>query len=736
MYLLRPRFSLTDHRHLTGRAIIPYPPRLVKQKAPGSPRKIIKTSAFPRELCYSNSKVYGTVFEKRIFIQEGQNSMLKQYQNAIERRFDKELLRVEAWGQGLRVRSTERADFLSEEIGALLSKEECGASEAECSVRIEGSEAFITNGKITCRILDNGELKFYNDREEPVLEEYNRTRNMYVSSDHFESALEIVSRTFDPVQTADDYRLTVRFEARDGEKIFGMGQYQQPYLDQKGCIVELAQRNSQSSVPFMISNQGYGMLWNNPAIGHVTFGKNLTEWVAESTKQMDYWIVCGDTPAEIEEAYAEVTGTVPMMPEYGLSFWQCKLRYQTQDEILEVARRYKKENIPLDVIVVDYFHWPHQGDWDFDKDYWPDPKAMVDELSGMGITLMVSIWPTVQEDSVNFREMLEKGYLIRAEYGKRTAFLAGAAVTDMTNPGAREFVFSVMKRNYYDLGIRLFWLDEAEPELNGYEYKHYRYFMGPDVEIGNRYPLDYARMAYEGMEKEGQENIVNLIRCAWAGSQRYGALVWSGDIDSSFRSLRNQLRAGLSMGIAGIPWWTTDIGGFHGGNIHSEAFKEVLARWFAFGCFCPVMRLHGFRAPFKKPLGTSGGGSTPSGAENEIWSYGEEIFEICKKYIALRERLRRYIRSLMKEAHEKGTPVMRPLFYDFPKDEKAWEIDDEYMFGPDILVAPILYEGLTERKVYLPDGLWMNMEDGSEYQGGQTITAPAPIDVIPAFRRI
>ena len=242
-------------------------------------------------------------------------------------------------------------------------------------------------------------------------------------------------------------------------------------------------------------------------------------------------------------------------------------------------------------------------------------------------------------------------------------------------------------------------------------------------------------MAYEGMEAQGQENIVNLLRCAWAGSQRYGALVWSGDIDSSFRSLRNQLAAGLNMGISGMLWWTTDIGGFHGGNIYDEKFHELLVRWFEFGAFCPVMRLHGFREPFQQPLGTSGGGKHNSGAENEIWSYGPAVYEICKKYIALREKMRPYVRGLMQEAHEKGTPVMRPLFYDFPQEEAAWSVEDEYMFGPDVLVAPVLYEGQRERAVYLPAGTWVNLHDKKEYDGERTVNVEAPLEALPVFVR-
>ena len=272
--------------------------------------------------------------------------------------------------------------------------------------------------------------------------------------------------------------------------------------------------------------------------------------------QMDIKIH-GLTRPIVEGAYADATGKVPMMPEYGMGFWQCKLRYQTQKEILEVAREYKRRGLPIDVIVADYFHWPHQGDWKFDKDYWPDPAAMVRELKEMGIELMVSIWPTVDAESENYEEMRELGYLTRSEYGKRIGQLGEACFIDVTHPDGRKYVWDKMKKNYYEKGIKIFWLDEAEPEFTDYEFEHYRYFLGADMEVGNIYPKEYARMAYEGMEAEGQKNILNLLRCAWAGSQRYGALVWSGDIDSSFRALRNQLAAGLNMGLSGIPWWTT-----------------------------------------------------------------------------------------------------------------------------------------------------------------------------------
>jgi alpha-D-xyloside xylohydrolase len=295
-------------------------------------------------------------------------------------------------------------------------------------------------------------------------------------------------------------------------------------------------------------------------------------------------------------------------------------------------------------------------------------------------------------------------------------------------------VWEKARKNYYDKGIRIFWLDEAEPQYSVYDFDHYRYYIGPDVQIGNVYPLMYARTFFEGMAAAGQKNILNLIRCAWAGSQRYGALVWSGDIHSSFSSLRNQLTAGLNMGIAGISWWTTDIGGFHGGHVNDPGFHELPVRWFEWGCFCPVMRLHGNREPIKPQYGTSGGATCRSGSDNEVWSYTGEVYEICKRYLFIREKLKPYITELMKAAHEKGSPVIRPLFYDFPEDEKAWKIEDQYMFGPNDLIAPVLYEGQRERELYLPKGIkWICAWTGESFEGGQRVTVPAPLDRIPVF---
>ncbi|KAL3419076.1 glycosyl hydrolase family 31 [Phlyctema vagabunda] len=532
----------------------------------------------------------------------------------------------------------------------------------------------------------------------------------------------------------------MRFESVDkNEKIFGMGQYQQPYLDLKGLDLEMAQRNSQASVPFALSSLGYGFLWNNPGVGRAVLGKNIMSFEAQSTKILDYWIVAGSSPAKIEEAYANVSGTVPMMPEYGLGFWQCKLRYQTQEELLEVAREYRRRKLPIDLIVVDFFHWPKQGEWKFDPTYWPNPDAMIAELESLKIELMVSIWPTVDKSSENYQQMLEEGLLIRQDRGVRVSMedLQGNPVHfDATNPAARAFIWSKAKKNYFDKGIKVFWLDEAEPEYNVYDFDIYRYHQGTNLEIGNIYPVGYAKAFYEGQQASGQENIVNLLRCAWAGSQKYGALVWSGDIASSWSSLRNQLAAGLNMGIAGIPWWTTDIGGFHGGDPNDEAFRELFVRWFQWGAFCPVMRLHGDREPKQPQHGTTGGAFMRSGAPNEIWSYGDEVYEICKKYMLIREELRDYTRTTMKDAHEKGSPVMRPLFYEFPDDKKSWEVEEQYMYGARYLCCPVLYPGQKQIKVYFPDGAdWESWDGENIYVGGKEVDVDCPIDLMPVFTR-
>ncbi|HAA24959.1 MAG TPA: family 31 glucosidase [Ruminiclostridium sp.] len=644
--------------------------------------------------------------------------------NRIIWQMDGEKLMLEPWGvNSLRVRSRMMGEILDSDFALLPAKTQ------PVQIDINEHEAVIANGKIKAVLKEEGwsgrcQISFYNDKGELLLREIGQN-----------GALNLRARGFKPI-IGGDYRLTVAFESNENEKLYGMGQYQQEIMNIKNCSFELAHRNSQASIPFVLSSLGYGFLWHNPAIGRASFSKNKTEWYAESTKQMDYWITAGDTPAEVVERYADVTGKVPMMPEYGLGFWQCKLRYYNQEQLLEVAREYKRRNLPIDVIVCDFFHWPKMGDFRFDEEFFPDPQAMVAELKEMGIELMVSVWPQIDLESENYNEMKSKGFLVKPEMGVNISMLFGGYSNffDATNPEARKYVWEKCRKNYYDYGIKIFWLDEAEPEFSVYDFDNYRYYLGPNVQIGNIYPQLYSRAFYEGMKAEGQQNIINLVRCAWAGSQRYGALVWSGDIFSNYEDFRKQICAGLHMGLCGIPWWTTDIGGFHGGDPDDEGFRRLLVRWFQYGTFCPVMRLHGDRKPSTKLYRKDGSPALFTGGNNEVWSFGEETYEILKKYMNIREKIRPYTRELMRQAHEKGTPVMRTMFYEFPDDEICWELKEQYMFGSDLLVAPVVYDNMTSRKVYLPKGaVWTNLHDGKQYEGGQFVLVDAPLDVIPVF---
>lgn len=666
------------------------------------------------------------------------SDFLKIEDGAIVFRRRYEILKIEAWGEsGLRVRASENKSFTSEDWALT----EPNLAKAEIEFTEEGAR--ITNGNITAEITEYGRLRFLNQKSEVLLTEFYRTLSHgkgFGGDCDWNFTQHKEARRYRSVG-GDNYRITIDFAATDGEKIYGMGQYQQKNLDQKGCILDLRQLNTQATVPFYVSNKGYGFLMNNPAVGTVSFGNNFTEWNFDSSKQIDYWITAGDTPAEIERLYSAATGRAPMMPEYAMGFWQCKLRYQTQEEILTVAREYYRRGIPLDIIVVDFFHWTKLGEWKFDPLFWPDPEAMVKELKEMGIRLVVSIWPTVDMKSENMEYMRDHDLLIRVNRGmnrQMDCINDDAQFADMTNPETREFVWNIVKKNYVDKGVCQFWLDVAEPEYDTPDFDNYRYHKGQALEVGNAYPVDYVKMFQEGFASEGRDDVISLVRCVWAGAQKYGALAWSGDVQSTFPTFRRQLSAGLNMGMAGIPWWNADIGGFMGGNIYDEEFRELMMRWFAFAAFTPVMRLHGDRDPHtQKPLVSSDGKiGAMSGADNEIWSYGETAQAVFEKFIALRYRLKPYIVKVMTEAHENGSPAMRTLFYNFPEDKTAWEIEDEYCFGGDLLVAPIFEYGARERSVYLPKGCkWVNTETGENFEGGQTVKANAPLDVIPVFVR-
>ena len=644
--------------------------------------------------------------------------------NAITWQRNHLVLRLEAWGRdGVRMRATPLS-AIQELPGALLPNPET----LDVQIVVETEKAVLTNGKLRAVLDANGGTAFYHASRGNLL---------------LETPPQLFHSPPNPLfapRASQSFQLTSRFQAQPGEHFYGLGQHQHGLLDQKGCVIELEERNTSVCIPFLLSSRGYGFLWNNPAVGRVELAENETRWIAESTPQMDYYIAAGDSPAEILARYADTTGHSPVFPEWAAGFWQCKLRYRTQEELLGVAREYKRRGLPLDIIVVDYFHWPMMGEWKFDPEFWPDPAGMMRELDELGVKVMVSVWPTVNPNSSNYTSMLQDGLLVRTEQGIQGHMFIGDAFPkgpspisyyDSTNPKARKFIWQQVKENYYDLGVKVWWLDACEPEIYPMDPHNLRYHLGNGLEVGHLYPLMHAQAFYEGMIAAGEVEVISLCRSAWAGSQRYGAAVWSGDIPSTFEYLRKQVPAGLNIAMSGIPWWTTDIGGFMGGNPTNAYFRELIVRWFQYGLFCPLFRLHGVRQPF-----TDDGRGSGTGADNEIWSFGEKAYSIISQLLFLREHLKPYILAQMQIASKQGLPPMRPMFVDFPDEQACWELDDQYMFGSDLLVAPVLEAGQTKRKVYLPAGVeWLDAWDGTLITGVGWVEVDSPLERIPVFWR-
>ena len=588
--------------------------------------------------------------------------------------------------------------------------------EVPAKVWEEEDKAVLETGTMRAELTRDGKLTYFRDgkqilREQPEMTFNSGIRNYRNKGSHLWTA-------------------RISFEANENEHFYGLGHEPTDCFDLKGCTYDLRHLNAKCSMPYVYSTLGYGFLWNQPSTGRCELACNRTRWTSDSTRQVDY-VVIGGSPREVAGTLADLTGHAPMMPDWATGFWQCKLRYETQEQVLSVARRYKELGIPLSVIVIDYFHWTEQGDYRYDPKYWPDPRAMADELHKMGIRLMVSMWPTINEKSENYQTMLDNNMLIRTVSGSNRVFdfYGPQAEIDPTNPETRKYVWQRLKENYVDNGVDLLWFDEAEPEIHPEHFDNLILSLGNGDEVGLIYPYYYAQLVYDGMKEMGRDDIVTLSRCAYIGAQKFGTLVWSGDIPSTFESLRKQIKSGLNMAMCGIPWWTTDIGGFYGGDIESDEFRELIVRWFQYGVFCPVFRLHGSRNGHDRTRDII----EPSGGDNELWSFGDRDYEILRDLVFLRERLRPYIHDQMAIASKDGVPVMRPLIFDWPEDETCTSIGDEFLFGDDILFAPIVNRGETSRRVYLPAGEWVFARDGKEYAGGQWITCTAELNEFIAF---
>ena len=624
---------------------------------------------------------------------------------------DSETLMIEAWGpDGLRIRATAHSEII-EKPWALTERVDTRAT-----IEITETKGVIRNGKISAVIKDiytqKGHMEFFRhtgDETIPILSEHD-----YVVHAHNPG-----TRRFKPVGDGL-FESEVHFKACDEERFYGMGENAAGRLNLKGCVIDLYQRHVKAVVPFVVSSKGYGYLWNNPSLGRAEFGNNMTRWVSYGCRQIDYYITAGDTYADIMENYADVTGHAPEFPWWASGFWQCKLRYKSQDEFLTAAREFKRRGLPLSVLVIDFKHWDVVGNWKLDPEFWPDPEAMVKELDDMGVRIMISPWTLVNEKSENFAYMKEHGLFTGSVDGKKDTVEFGGPVYqyDPTNPEAARYLWSKWKKNYFDIGIRTFWLDPCD-EFHGIEdYDQVLFDIGPAKEAHAYFPVAHQKNIFEGLIAAGENKVVTICRNAWAGSQRYGACPAPHDIFSSFEHLEEYMKVGLNVAMSGIPWWSCDIGGFITPDSSSPRFHELMVRWYQYGVFNPVFRTHGNRP------------------NNEPWNIGGDTFRNIRASLMLRERLRPYIMAQMKLASEKGIPPMRPVFFDFPDDAKAAEVEDQFLFGPDLLVAPITKYEARSRHVYLPAGAeWADAWTGETLPGGGVIEADAPIDRIPVYVR-
>ncbi len=586
-----------------------------------------------------------------------------------------------------------------------------------CEIAEEGNCVFLTCGKLKCKLEKYGKTVFYID-EKPVIAD--KSRHTFEGNGDF--------RRFEN-KGSGNWSVSANFEAHDGEHFFGLGHSWDNAFDLKGSTIDLCHLNAKVTIPYVYSSLGYGFIWNNPSPGLCELANNRTRWTSHNAKFMDYVVIAGN-PKEACTTLADLTGYAPKMPAWATGFWQSRLRYETQDQLLEVARKYKELGIPLSAIIVDYFHWTEQGDYKFDPKYWPDVPAMAEELHAMHTKLLVSMWPTINENSENYSYMKSNNMLMRTMRGSDRVFqfYGWQAQIDVTNPAAREFIWSKLKENYIDNGVDALWFDVAEPEIWPSHFDNLLMHAGRGDMVALLYPYYYAKLVYDGFKSMGREEIITLTRAAYLGSQKFGSLVWSGDIASTFESLSHQVKGAMNMAMCGIPWWNTDIGGFYGGDTTSDYFRELIVRWFQFGLFSPVMRLHGNRVRH----GEKNNVKEPTGDPNEIWSFGEENFEILRDLVLLRERLRPYIQKQFDEASEKGYPVVRPMFFEYPDDEVCYMLDSQYMFGDDILFAPIVKQGQTVKTVYIPDGEWILTKDKTVYTKG-TYEIHAEIDEFVAF---
>ena len=515
------------------------------------------------------------------------------------------------------------------------------------------------------------------------------------------------------------------FALSPDEAVYGLGQHPNGLLNYRGSRVHLQQQNTDVGVPVLVSSKGYGLLWDNASVSDIDIPSAVTgrpmTLTSEAGGDIDYYFIAGPKLDDVVAGYRRLTGSAPMLARWAWGFWQCKERYQTQDELLGIATQYRQMGVPFDAVIQDWQYWPKDqwGSHRFDPERYKDPKAMVDQLHAMNVHTIVSVWPRFDLGTQNLAELEQAGGVYSKVYPN--VYPPGFGKWyDPFNPKARQIYWSQIAKNLGALGFDGYWLDASEAELGGGwgEMREVTTAVGPGAEVYNAYPLMHTTSVYEGQRKDfPQKRALILTRSAFAGQQRNAAITWSGDTHGTWDTLRRQIPAGLNFSLSGIPYWNTDIGGFFA-DAKDPAYKELFIRWFQFGTFSPMFRVHG------------------TGQGKEIWRFDADAQKILIAYDQLRYRLLPYIYSVAWRVTERGDTMMRPLVMDFADDEAALNIPDQYMFGPSLMVAPVTQQGAEHRSVYLPGrDDWYDFHTGKRLRGGQIIDAVAPLQTLPLYVR-
>ncbi len=531
------------------------------------------------------------------------------------------------------------------------------------------------------------------------------------------------------------------FSLPAGEAIYGFGQQQDGAMNQVGRVVTLLQENMKVGVPVWLSNKGYAVLWDNPAVTTADIGSTTPGTLSvssEAGKAVDYYFFAGPTPDQAIAGYRALTGAAPMFAKWAWGFWQSKERYQSAQELIDVVDQYRSRSIPIDGIIQDWQYWPAlnqstaSGGWgshEFDPTRYPDPAALTAALHARNIHALISVW--AKFDVTNSGVSIPNLQALDAIGGAYSppipyVFPAGQGKWyDPFNAAARQIYWSQLSQKIFARGWDGWWLDASEAELSGKwgEFRNFETALGSGAKFFNAYPLMHTSAVYAGQRAEtSQKRAIILTRSAYAGQQRNAAITWSGDINGQtpggWSVFAKQIPAGLNFVSTGIPYWNTDIGGFGSSDPANAAYAELFTRWLQFGAFCPMFRVHG------------------TDYAKEVWRFPAATQPVLIDYIKLRYQLFPYIYSTAWRVTDQGYTMMRPLVMDFPADSQAANIPDQFMFGPALLVNPVTSAGASTRQVYLPAGAtWYDFWTGDSQAGGATIAAAAPIQTIPLYVR-